>query len=122
MIEPFRNTFSRPVNSGWNPAPISMRAPSLPRATKLPVVGTVTWDRILSRVLLPAPFLPTNPSTSPFSRAKVTSFKAQKSSRVGAPRMISRFASRSTSSRIDLTCQPRRKRYRFDTLLSSITG
>jgi hypothetical protein len=40
-------------------------------------VGSVTRDRIFSKVLLPAPFLPTIPSTWPRSTSKVISLSAQ---------------------------------------------
>src|ERR1700730_11359239 len=42
MMEPFRKMSSRPVRSGWKPAPISMREPRRALATNGAVRGTVT--------------------------------------------------------------------------------
>ena len=69
--------FSRPVSSGWNPVPTSSREAMRPLALMLPVVGPVTLERIFSRVLLPAPFFPMIPSTSPCFTSKLMSFSAQ---------------------------------------------
>ena len=110
MIEPFREMFSRPLSSGWKPAPTSMRAPSRPWATNEPEVGTVTRERILSSVLFPAPLAPTSPSISPRSSEKLTSLSAQNSSRGSTRRPSSRAVSRPTSSLIEVTYQPRRRR------------
>jgi hypothetical protein len=49
-----------------------------------PRVGSVMRLRILSSVLLPAPFLPMMPTTSPFPTSNDTSRSAQKSSVVTA--------------------------------------
>ncbi len=58
--------FSRPVSSGWKPVPTSSSEPTRPRTVTVPSVGSVTRERILSRVLLPAPLRPTMPSTFAF--------------------------------------------------------
>ena len=50
--------FSRPVRSGWNPAPSSSRPASLPRTATSPEVGWSTPQMHLSRVDLPEPFRP----------------------------------------------------------------
>src|SRR5687768_6879941 len=76
-IAPFRNTFSRPVSSGWKPVPTSSRLPTRPCSSTLPVVGTVIRERIFNSVLLPAPFWPTSPTTSPASMLKSTPRSAQ---------------------------------------------
>ncbi len=57
-IAPFKNTFSRPVSSGWNPVPTSSRLAIRPRRVTRPEVGSVMRLRILSKVLLPAPLRP----------------------------------------------------------------
>ena len=57
--------FSRPVNSSWKPVPTSSRAASRPLVRMLPDVGYVILDKILSRVLLPAPLRPMIPTISP---------------------------------------------------------
>src|SRR5712692_5224273 len=49
-----------------------------------PSVGSVMRERILSRVLFPAPLRPMIATTSPSSMSKLTSLKAQKSSRFPA--------------------------------------
>ena len=64
-IAPFRYTFSRPVRSGLKPVPTSKSEPNLPRISMRPLVGSVMRERILSRVLLPAPLAPTMPTNSP---------------------------------------------------------
>ena len=53
--------FSRPVSSGWKPVPTSSSEPTRPVISAQPAVGSVIRDRILSRVLLPAPLLPMMP-------------------------------------------------------------
>src|SRR3954470_10045880 len=50
-----------------------------------PRVGRNTREIVLSSVLLPAPFRPTTPTTSPRRTSKLTPFKAQKSSAVDRP-------------------------------------
>ena len=48
-----------------------------PRARIVPVVGAVTRLSSLRSVLLPAPFLPMMPTTSPCSTLKLISLRAQ---------------------------------------------
>ena len=84
-MAPFRKTFSRPVSSGWKPVPTSSSAPIRPRSLASPSVGGVTFERIFSRVLLPAPLWPMIPNVSPRSTSKLTSRSAQ-NSRVGGRR------------------------------------
>ena len=64
-ITPFRNTFSRPVRSGWNPAPTSINADSRPVTSIRPSVGHMIRAKCLSIVLLPAPLWPITPTVSP---------------------------------------------------------
>ena len=68
--------FSRAVNSGFMPVPTSNKEAILPFAFMLPRDGDVICDIILSRVDLPAPFLPMTPRTSPCCTSKLISFKA----------------------------------------------
>ena len=79
MISPLRKTFSRPVNSGLNPAPNSNNAATLPDVTTRPLVGCKMPQISCRMVLLPQPFGPTMPSISPFSTEKLISRSAQKS-------------------------------------------
>src|ERR1700730_4160231 len=121
MMEPLRKMFSRPVRSGWKPAPISMSEPSRPLVTNEPVVGTVTRESTFRSVLLPAPFRPIMPSVSPRFREKLTSRRAQNSSRGGTWRPRRRALRRPTSSLIEVTYQPPpRRRYRLETPESSM--
>ena len=54
----------------------SSKLPMRPRARMVPVVGAVTLESIFNRVLLPAPFLPMMPTTSPCSTMKSMSRRA----------------------------------------------
>src|SRR5471032_1006635 len=76
-IAPLRNTFSRPVSSGWKPVPTSSRLDTRPVRSTYPSVGGVMRDSTFSSVLLPAPFGPTMPITSPTPTRNETSFSAQ---------------------------------------------
>ena len=78
-ISPFRKTFSRPVNSGLNPAPNSSSAAILPCVITRPRVGSRIPLTTCSSVLLPLPFGPTIPNTSPRSTPRFTSRSAQNS-------------------------------------------
>src|SRR5437588_4056340 len=80
-IAPFRKTFSRPVSSGWKPVPTSRRLPPRPVTSAWPRVGSVIRERIRSSVVLPAPFRPMLPRTSPSRTWKETSSSAQMRSR-----------------------------------------
>lgn len=77
---PLRNTFSRPVNSGWNPVPTSSRLPTRPARSARPRVGAVIRVRIFSRVDLPAPLRPMMPSAVPGATSKLTSASARHTS------------------------------------------
>ncbi len=68
-----------------------------------PSVGSVMRERIFSRVLLPAPFLPTIPRTSPRLTSKLTSFSAQNVSSVALPRQSSEGRTRELSQHLPET-------------------
>src|SRR5580765_8010948 len=78
-IEPLRKTFSRPVKSGWNPAPSSSSVPILPPTSSRPCVGLMIPATMRSSVLLPEPLRPTSASALPGSTANETSRSAQTS-------------------------------------------
>src|SRR5574340_996774 len=84
-MAPLRYTLSRPVSSGWNPVPTSSNPQKRPVMTARPFVGSVTRERIFSRVLLPEPLLPITPNTSPFLISNDTSRSAQRLSVAGEP-------------------------------------
>ena len=48
-IDPFKNMFSLPVNSGCMPVPTSKREPILPSIIISPFVGPVTFESIFRR-------------------------------------------------------------------------
>ena len=58
---PLMKTFSRPEISGWNPAPSSISADTLPATRTVPLVGLVMPATSFSRVLLPEPLRPMTP-------------------------------------------------------------
>ena len=70
-IEPLRNTFSRPVRSGWKPAPSSRSDATRPRTRITPVVGVRIPPTHLSSVDLPEPLWPSNPTVSPIGHLEV---------------------------------------------------
>src|SRR5262245_13884943 len=72
--------FSRPVNSGWNPAPSSMRAETRPVTAIDPAVGFRIPPTSLSRVDLPEPFEPMMPIIRPRASSRLTSRTAHSSS------------------------------------------
>src|SRR4051812_43205285 len=72
---------SRPLSSGWKPAPSSRSAATRPCTVTRPWVGVSKRVASLSRVLLPEPLAPMTPRASPGATAKVTSRSAQNSSR-----------------------------------------
>jgi hypothetical protein len=78
-ISLFKKTFSRPENSGLNPAPSSSSAAILPSTDTRPLVGCTIPLAICSIVLLPDPFGPMIPRISPASTEKLTFVSAQKS-------------------------------------------
>jgi len=75
-IEPFKYTFSRPVKSGWKPAPSSSSDATRPPASTRPEVGVMIRDTIRSKVDLPEPLRPTRPTASPGSIVSETSRSA----------------------------------------------
>ncbi len=68
--------FSRPEISGWNPAPSSSSAASLPRTATEPRVGRTMLASSFSSVDLPEPFEPMTPSDSPGATVKETPSRA----------------------------------------------
>ena len=95
---PLRYTFSRPVRSGWNPAPSSSSDEMRPRAVTLPSVGEMVPATSPSNDDLPAPFGPMTPTVRPGGIPNVAPRMHQNGSgflrkpavsapkRVGAPR------------------------------------
>ena len=79
-ITPLMNTFSRPLISGWKPAPSSMRAETRPRTSTWPRVGRVMPAISFSRVLFPEPLRPMMPQVAPASTASDTSSSARNDS------------------------------------------
>ena len=71
--------FSRPVNSGWNPAPSSSRAATRPETSTVPAVGSKMPAASCKEVLLPDPLAPIRHTVSPWPASNETSRKAQKS-------------------------------------------
>ena len=84
---PFRNTFSRPVNSGWNPAPSSSSDATRPPTATCPRVGLMIPATSLSSVVLPEPLRPTSPTASPGAASRSTPESAQTSSPRPRPRV-----------------------------------
>jgi hypothetical protein len=91
-IDPFMKMFSRPVSSGWNPAPNSRRAASRPRVTISPSVGWMMPATHFSSVDFPEPLWPSRPTVEPSSIAKSSPswLRAQKSSNGIRPQLITR--------------------------------
>jgi hypothetical protein len=77
--EQFRRTFSRPVNSGWKPAPSSRRDETRPSTRTVPAVGREMPVRSFRSVDLPAPFSPMMPTVLPRRTSRRTSRSAQNS-------------------------------------------
>ncbi len=77
---PLIKTFSRPLISGWNPAPSSMRAEIFPSTLSRPEVGLAIPATSLSSVLLPEPFSPMTPNVIPFSTWRLMPSTAMTSS------------------------------------------
>ena len=75
---PLMATFSRPVISGWKPAPSSMSADTRPSMARLPRVGFVIPARSLSVVDLPDPFSPMTPKVQPLGTSNDTESSAVK--------------------------------------------
>ena len=78
-MAPFKNIFSRAVNSGSKPAPNSIIGDITPFTVTVPFVGFMTPETTFNSVDFPAPLLPIRPITSPFFTSKDISCKAQKS-------------------------------------------
>src|SRR3990170_5622686 len=124
--------FSRPVSSGWKPVPTSRRLARRPRTLTMPSVGSVMRDRILSKVLLPAPLEPMMAKVSPASTSRLTSFSAQnRLSSAGVwpfaeePRRAWKgFRSAWVMASRKLVLAPARppRMYCFETLRTSMTG
>ena len=74
-----KRAFSRPVNSGWNPAPRSSSAATRPSTSTAPAVGRRMRAASCRDVLLPEPFAPMMQSVSPAEHSKETSRRAQNS-------------------------------------------
>src|SRR6266540_4111236 len=104
-IDPLRKTFSRPVKSGWNPAPSSSSVPMRPPTSAVPDVGWMIPERIRSSVLLPEPFRPTSPTALPGSIWNETSRSAQTS--VAGPRP--RASTSALSERASRECTRKRR-------------
>ena len=62
--------FSRPEISGWNPAPSSSSAASLPVTDTSPEVGCTIPARSFKSVDLPEPLAPMTPTISPRATSK----------------------------------------------------
>jgi len=71
-ITPLMTTFSRPEISGWNPAPSSMSAETLPSTRSVPDVGLKSPATSFRSVDFPEPFAPTTPNVSPRRTSKLT--------------------------------------------------
>src|SRR4029453_4138382 len=110
--------FSRPVNSGWKPAPSSIRADTRPRTETWPVVGLRMPPRTLSSVDLPEPLEPTMPTIRPRPRSRLTSCSAQSSSPEKSPAPPLPTKRRTKRSLTVDTWRPRYSRKRFETLRS----
>ena len=79
-MTPLMNTFSRPLISGWKPAPSSMRADTRPATRTWPPVGRVMPATSFSRVLLPDPLRPMTPQVAPAATVNDTSSSARNDS------------------------------------------
>ena len=79
-IDAFMYTFSRPVRSGWNPAPNSSSAEMRPSVVMRPLVGRWMPAMRRSRLDLPDPLWPTSPYMEPCGISSETSLTAQNSS------------------------------------------
>ncbi len=75
-IEAFSSTFSRPVKSGWKPAPSSSSETTRPLVSTVPRSAGRIPAITVSSVLLPAPLAPTTPSAVPGTTSRSTSFSA----------------------------------------------
>ena len=76
---PLSKILSRPVSSGWNPAPSSSSGATRPWTRTVPDVGRSTPAISARIVLLPTPLRPMMPTDSPVATAKVTSCSTSRS-------------------------------------------
>jgi hypothetical protein len=83
--------FSRPVISGWKPAPSSISAAMRPFTETFPCVGLRMPEMSFSSVDLPEPLRPMIPNASPRSTEKETFFSA--TTEASAAGLRSRFSS-----------------------------
>ena len=84
-IDALRCTFSRPVRSGWKPAPTSSSPASRPRTRTRPVSGAITPATSLRSVDFPEPLRPSRATDSPWAISRSSGARATKSSWPGAP-------------------------------------
>ncbi|MNT94765.1 hypothetical protein D3C72_2365210 [compost metagenome] len=68
--------FSRPLKSGWKPAPSSRSGERRPLTVTVPALGRITPVISLRMVLLPDPLVPITPTDSPGLTWKLMSFRA----------------------------------------------
>jgi hypothetical protein len=90
------NTFSRPVKSGWKPAPSSSSEATLPPTSRWPLEGRKIPAIRRSSVVLPEPLRPITPTASPGSIENEASRTAQTS-------VLRRCLRRNTAS-FSVTC------------------
>ena len=74
---PLMATFSRPLISGWKPAPSSMSAETRPCTCSVPRVGLVMPASSFSSVDLPEPFSPITPKVVPLRGPRRTRRRAR---------------------------------------------
>src|SRR5665213_2067043 len=91
--EAFRKTLSRPVRSGWKPAPSSSRAANLPLTSIRPSVGWMIPATHLRRVDFPEPLWPSRPQVSPSPISASMPRRAQNSSYGTRPKCCTRSLS-----------------------------
>src|SRR5574341_1929918 len=109
--------FSRPLSSGSNPVPTSISEPTRPWISARPLVGSTIRERILSKVLFPAPFRPMMPTICPCGISKEASRSAQMiSDPPRRPFRLNRFRTppERKSRRVSYTWLSASMRYFFD--------
>ena len=89
-----------PVSSGWKPVPTSSSVATRPRSSMRPSVGSVIRASSLSSVLLPAPFGPIRPTTSP--GATSSDDVAQRPERLRRRRAVARGRRESAAQRVPI--------------------
>ena len=75
---PLMATFSRPLISGWKPAPSSIKAEMRPATARVPRVGGVMPATSFRSVDFPDPFSPMTPKVAPRGTSKLTPSSAVK--------------------------------------------